>query len=354
MSGGVDSAVAAALAVKEGHSVTGVHMALMRNRQLANMGSRGCCSIEDSNDAARVAQQLEIPFYVWDLSSDFQKKVVDDFISEYKAGRTPNPCIRCNEFIKFQTLLDKALALGFDGVVTGHWARREGSALFRSANKEKDQSYVLAVIDKELISKCYFPLGRFQSKDEIRKIASDFSFEIRDKAESTDICFIERGKTSQFLSQALGEKKGQILDVKGNEIGKHSGYFHFTIGQRKGLNIKTPTKNGDPRYVLKIDAKENEVIVGTKDELKKSEIFAKENTIYESDFESCQIQIRAHSEPINAEKKVLHSSSDFEANSSNSKTVQFALSKPQKDGVSAGQALVAYNEDKVLGSYTII
>ncbi|MDR2799305.1 MAG: hypothetical protein LBB07_01625, partial [Bifidobacteriaceae bacterium] len=187
LSGGVDSAVAAALAAKEGHEVVGIHMALMRSRQLINSGSRGCCSIEDSNDAGRVAQQLGIPFYVWDLSDDFQKKVVKDFISEYKAGKTPNPCIRCNEFIKFQTLLDKAMSLGFDGVVTGHWARADGSYLYRAKNLEKDQSYVLAVIDKNLISKCHFPLGEFQTKDQVRALAADFSFEVKDKPESTDI-----------------------------------------------------------------------------------------------------------------------------------------------------------------------
>src|SRR5687768_1005049 len=171
MSGGVDSAVAAARAVDAGHDVTGVHLALSENPRSFRTGARGCCTLEDARDARRAADVLGIPFYVWDLAARFRADVVDDFVAEYAAGRTPNPCLRCNERIKFAAVLDRALALGFDGVVTGHHARLEGDVLRRSVDRDKDQSYVLAVLTADQLASSHFPLGGM-TKAQVRESAA--------------------------------------------------------------------------------------------------------------------------------------------------------------------------------------
>ncbi len=199
MSGGVDSAVAAARMVDAGHEVVGVHLALSQNAATLRESARGCCTIEDAGDARRVADVLGIPFYVWDLAARFREDVVEDFLAEYAAGRTPNPCVRCNERIKFAALLDKAVALGFDAVATGHYAqvverpdgRRE---LHRAVDPQKDQSYVLGVLDEDQLSRSFFPLGD-TTKPQIRDEARDRGFYVASKPDSHDICFIPDGDT---------------------------------------------------------------------------------------------------------------------------------------------------------------
>ena len=245
MSGGVDSAVAAALAVEAGHDVVGVHMALSRNRDQFRTGSRGCCSIEDAGDARRAADVLGIPYYVWDLSERFEDTVVADFLSEYEAGRTPNPCVRCNEHIKFEALLDKATALGFDAVATGHYARietrevtlpdggrRTVRELHRSPNDAKDQSYVLAVAGPERLARAMFPLGGFASKDEVRAEAARRGLSVSAKPDSYDICFVADGDTRGFLQSRLGSRPGSVVDTDGEVVGEHDGASAFTVGPR--------------------------------------------------------------------------------------------------------------------------
>lgn len=272
MSGGVDSAVAAARAVDAGHEVVGVHLALSRMPGTLRTGSRGCCTIEDSIDARRVAGQLGIPFYVWDFSERFKADVVDNFIEEYEQGRTPNPCLRCNEKIKFEAVLDRAMALGFDKVVTGHYATivegDDGSVeLHRSAEWAKDQSYVLGVLTDEQLRHCLFPLGETPSKDQVRAEAEARGFSVASKPDSHDICFIPDGDTQGFLEDKLGAKPGAIVDRDGQVVGDHSGTHGYTIGQRKGLQIGYPAPDGKPRYVLDIRPKTREVVVGPKDAL---------------------------------------------------------------------------------------
>ena len=204
MSGGVDSAVAAARMVDAGHEVVGVHLALSQNAATLRESARGCCTIEDAGDARRVADVLGIPFYVWDLAARFRADVVEDFLAEYAAGRTPNPCVRCNERIKFAALLDKAVALGFDAVATGHYAqvverpdgRRE---LHRAADPRKDQSYVLGVLDEDQLARSFFPLGD-TTKPQIREEAKARGFFVASKPDSHDICFIPDGDTRGFLT----------------------------------------------------------------------------------------------------------------------------------------------------------
>ena len=272
MSGGVDSAVAAARAQDAGHEVVGVHLALSRMPGTLRTGSRGCCTIEDSIDARRVAGQLGIPFYVWDFSDRFKADVVDNFLDEYEQGRTPNPCLRCNEKIKFEAVLDRAMALGFDKVVTGHYATvvdtDDGRVeLHRSAEWAKDQSYVLGVLTDEQLRHCLFPLGETPSKDEVRAEAEARGFSVASKPDSHDICFIPDGDTQGFLEDKLGAKPGAIVDRDGQVVGDHSGTHGYTIGQRKGLQIGYPAPDGKPRYVLDIRPKTREVVVGPKDSL---------------------------------------------------------------------------------------
>src|SRR6478735_3078876 len=222
MSGGVDSAVAAARAAEAGHDVTGVHLALSANPQSFRTGARGCCTIEDSRDARRAADVIGIPFYVWDLAERFREDVVDDFVAEYEAGRTPNPCLRCNEKIKFAALLDKALALGFDAVVTGHYAQvvqgPDGPELHRAVDEAKDQSYVLGVLTRDQLARAVFPLGD-TPKSQVREEAERRDLIVADKPDSHDICFVTDGDTAGFLRDRLGSQPGDVVDVDGAVVG---------------------------------------------------------------------------------------------------------------------------------------
>src|SRR5215471_6101855 len=218
MSGGVDSAVAAARAADAGHEVTGVHLALSRSPQSYRSGARGCCTLEDARDARRAADVIGIPFYVWDMAERFHSDVVEDFVDEYARGHTPNPCLRCNEKIKFAAVLDRAVALGFDAVCTGHHARLESvpgapgrTRLVRSVDAAKDQSYVLAVLSSDQLSRAMFPLGD-TTKEQVRKEAADRGLGVADKPDSHDVCFIPDGDTRAFLERSLGSAPGPIVD----------------------------------------------------------------------------------------------------------------------------------------------
>ena len=267
MSGGVDSAVAAARAVEAGHDVVGVHLALSRMPGTLRTGSRGCCTIEDSRDAWRACDVLGIPYYVWDFSERFKEDVVQDFIDEYAAGRTPNPCMRCNERIKFAALLEKAIALGFDAVCTGHYAKVINDAdgnpeLHRAADWAKDQSYVLGVLTHEQLKHSMFPLADTPSKAEVRAEAERRGLSVANKPDSHDICFIPDGDTAGWLAEKIEMTTGDIVDESGAKVGEHPGANAFTVGQRRGLKLGTPAADGKPRFVLEIRPKENKVVVG--------------------------------------------------------------------------------------------
>src|SRR4051812_48080603 len=240
MSGGVDSAVAAARAHEAGHDVTGIHLALSRNPASYRSGARGCCTIEDANDARRAADVIGIPFYVWDLSERFHEDVVENFMDEYAAGRTPNPCLRCNERIKFAAVLDRAVALGFDAVCTGHYARLVDGLLYRSRDAGKDQSYVLAVLTPAQLSRAVFPLGDTEKAD-VRREAQARGLAVADKPDSHDVCFIADGDTAGWLRSHLGDQPGPIVDAtSGAVVGSHDGTYAFTVGQRRGLRLGRP------------------------------------------------------------------------------------------------------------------
>jgi len=343
MSGGVDSATAAARAVDAGHEVTGVHLALSSNPQSYRTGARGCCTIEDARDARRAADVIGIPFYVWDMAERFARDVVDDFVAEYAAGRTPNPCLRCNEKIKFAAVLDRALALGFDAVCTGHYAQISDGALQRAVDPGKDQSYVLAVLTKDQIAHAMFPLGD-TPKSEVREEARSRGLLVADKPDSHDVCFIADGDTRGFLSRKLGPAPGSIVDQDGAVLGSHEGVDVFTIGQRKGLHLDRPAPDGNPRYVLSIEPVSNTVTVGPAAALSVTEITAIRPvwTGCEPPVTpiECMVQLRAHGEVHVCTAQV---SGD---------ELHIYLSD-QARGVAAGQAAVLYDGDVVLGSVTI-
>jgi tRNA-specific 2-thiouridylase len=344
MSGGVDSAVAAARAVDAGHDVTGVHLALSRNAQSHRTGARGCCTIEDSRDARRAADVLGIPFYVWDMADRFQDDVIDNFVAEYAAGRTPNPCLRCNEKIKFSAVLDRAVALGFDAVVTGHHARLVDGRLARSVDLAKDQSYVLAVLTREQLDRSIFPLGD-STKERVREEAHERGLGVADKPDSHDICFIADGDTQRFLRERLGEARGDIVDDSTGEVlGQHDGAFGYTIGQRKGLALTKPAADGRPRYVLSITPVNNTVRVGSAEALEVSTVEG-DRVIWTGGERpqgpiECDVQVRAHGRALPA---VVALEGD---------RMVARLRGPER-GIAAGQAIVMYRGDTVLGSATI-
>jgi tRNA-specific 2-thiouridylase len=343
MSGGVDSAVAAALAVDAGHDVTGVHLALSPNRQTLRSGARGCCSVEDAHDARRVADELGIPFYVWDLAERFTEDVVEDFVAEYAAGRTPNPCLRCNERIKFAALLDRALGLGFDAVCTGHYARLDAGRLRRSVDLAKDQSYVLAVLTPDQLAHALFPLGS-STKDEVRAEAARRGLGVADKPDSHDICFIADGDTQRFLRERLGDQPGQIVDAaSGAVLGRHDGAFGFTVGQRRGLRLATPAADGRPRYVLDVSPVTRTVTVGPAEALDVESLIAS-RPVWCAGAPAlpvrCTAQVRAHGVAGECVANVVDGA------------LQVAFDGPVR-GVAPGQSVVLYDGDVVLGSATI-
>lgn len=357
MSGGVDSAVAAARAVEAGHDVVGVHLALSRAGGTLRTGSRGCCTIEDALDARRAADVLGIPFYVWDFSERFRDDVIEDFIAEYQAGRTPNPCMRCNEKIKFAALLERAIELGFDAVCTGHYATlidgEQGLELHRASDNAKDQSYVLGVLTAEQLAHTYFPLGTTPSKAIVRAEAESRGLSVAQKPDSHDICFIPDGDTRGWLAERIEMKPGAIVDHEGNELGEHAGAQAFTVGQRKGLRLGRPAADGKPRFVLEIRPKENKVIVGPEallavDQLRGIRISWAGLPIGEvasgAEFD-CMVQVRAHGDPVAA---VAHMERSAEGRD------ELVVNLPEgMRGVAPGQTMVVYQGSRVLGQATI-
>ena len=303
MSGGVDSAVAAARARDAGHEVVGVHLALARQPASAREGARGCCTLDDARDARRAADVLEIPFYVWDLAERFADDVIADFAESYARGETPNPCLRCNERIKFSAVLERALALDFDAVVTGHHARLTqtptGPVLRRSVDLAKDQSYVLATLRAEQLAAAVFPLGD-STKARVRAEAAERGLALADKPDSTDICFVPSGDTAAWLRERLGSQPGPVIDAEtGAVVGSHDGAYAFTVGQRRGLALSRPAVDGRPRYVLGVDPVSRAVSVGPASSLGISWLEATSST-YDGPPVRCLAQVRAHGTPVPA------------------------------------------------------
>jgi tRNA-specific 2-thiouridylase len=266
MSGGVDSSVAAALMKDDGYDVTGIMLKLWRGAAANN--ESGCCSLDAAEDARRVAQVLDIPFYVFNFADRFEETVVANFVAGYAAGRTPNPCVDCNRWVKFSALLERARAVGADVLATGHYARIDSGGgrhrLLRSTDPAKDQSYVLHMLGQDELSSACFPVGGYAKRD-VREIAASLGLRTAAKPESQDLCFVPGGDTHAFLTQAVGEGSvpGPILDAEGERIGTHRGFAHYTVGQRRGLGIG----GGLPLYVRSVLPADNAVVVGARDDL---------------------------------------------------------------------------------------
>ncbi len=342
MSGGVDSSVAAALMHRQGYEVIGVTMTLSPQESQAAPAGRGCCSVWDVTDAEKVAWKLGIRHYAFNLRDEFQKHVIDDFLQEYAQGKTPNPCRRCNQHIKFDHLLKRALELGATKVVTGHYARiahdTEANTyrLLRGVDSSKDQSYVLASLTQEQLSQSLFPIGEL-AKSEVRRLAHELGLSaVADKPESQDLCFIPDGDTAGYLRKHLDipDVPGEIVERDGKVIGEHSGVAYFTVGQRKGLGIAV----GKPRYVLELRVANNQV--GDMDELLESQMVVEELNWLQPIPERANVKYR-HQTP--AAMASLQLSGD---------RVVVSFDEPQK-ALTPGQVCVFYQGDEVLGGGTI-
>lgn len=367
MSGGVDSSVAAHLLLEQGHEVIGV---FMRHGEASPAGGRGqgaeggectgsalgthhsplsqhqgCCSAADAEDARRVAGKLGIPFYALNLQQEFAQ-IIDYFVDEYSRGRTPNPCVQCNNWIKFGKLFDYADSVGAEYVATGHYARLENQpggsvALLRGVDANKDQSYVLFGIDRELFSRMRLPVGRYE-KPAIRRIASKLGLRVADKRDSQEICFVTRGRYDEFVRRrAGGDRSGLLVTTDGKVVGEHAGIESFTIGQRKGLGVAL----GDRRFVVRIESDTQRVVLGDRHELDRRELTARDCNWLAGEIASdrprrCYAQIRYNASAQPATLTLLPD-----------ERVQIVFDAPQF-AVTPGQAVVCYDaahNERVLG-----
>ncbi|MFY9176218.1 MAG: tRNA 2-thiouridine(34) synthase MnmA [Caldicoprobacterales bacterium] len=345
MSGGVDSSVAAYILKEQGYEVIGVTMQIwpdlpghVRERE------GGCCSLSAVDDARRVANHIGIPFYVMNFKEVFQDKVIDYFIDEYVKGRTPNPCIACNRYIKFDRFLKKALDLDAFYIATGHYAdityndQSQRYILKKSVATGKDQTYALYSMTQYQLEHTLFPLGKY-TKEEVRDLAKKIGLTVANKPDSQEICFVDDNDYGKFIEQQLGQQinPGNFVDTQGNILGKHKGIIHYTIGQRKGLGIAL----GKPMYVVSIDAEKNLVVLGDH-----HEVFSKEMIVERLNF----ISIPALIEPIRAKVKIRYTASEVPATLyplENNK-IKVSFDEPQR-AITPGQAAVFYEDDYVLG-----
>lgn len=345
MSGGVDSAVAAALLVEAGHEVTGVHLKLADVPTEQQVPGHGCCTLDDAQDARRAAQVLGVPFYVWDMAEEFRREVQDPFAASYAAGITPNPCVTCNERVKYAALLDRATRLGFDALATGHHARLRrgglpvtdpgpGTELHRAADVRKDQSYVLYVATPEQLDRTLLPVGEL-TKAEVRDRASAAGFRVADKPDSYDVCFIPDGDTAGYLADRLPASSGPIVDVDGTELGEHDGVWRYTIGQRRGLG--TAVGSHQRRFVVDVDAPSRTVVVGPREALACTWLEVADPTWAVADppvpGARVRVQIRAHAPAVSATLR-----------SADGGGWRVTVDAPLH-GVALGQAAVLYDED---------
>ncbi|HEY3669678.1 MAG TPA: tRNA 2-thiouridine(34) synthase MnmA [Acidimicrobiia bacterium] len=330
MSGGVDSSVAAALLLEQGHDVTGVTLKLWGGES-----DSGCCSVADVEDARRVAAQLDIPHYVFNLTDTFDDTVVEPYVREHEAGHTPNPCVECNRSIKFGALFQRAEALGFDAVATGHHARVTAEphgayALRRGTDAAKDQSYVLYMLGQRELARTRFPVGML-TKAQVREHAAGLGLRTAAKAESMDVCFITRGGRRTFLADRIDARAGSVVDVSGATLGVHDGIEAFTIGQRRGLGVAT----GERRYVVDVDARTATITLGERTDLLRDAVALRDLTYVDeppADRADLFAQTRAHGTPV--------------ASTLDGTTVRFAT--PQSR-VAPGQVVALYAGDALVG-----
>ncbi|MCL6646816.1 MAG: tRNA 2-thiouridine(34) synthase MnmA [Chloroflexi bacterium] len=345
MSGGVDSSVAAALLLEQGYEVVGVTMRLWtKERPDAPPHHRGCCSIEETDDARRVAGLLGFPYYVLNFEREFERTVVDTFVTEYTRGRTPNPCLACNQFLKFDLLLRRARALGCDYLATGHYARiREQDGRFhllKAVDAAKDQSYVLYPLGQRELAQLLLPIGHYP-KSEVRAIAARLGLPVAGKPDSQEICFLQGQDYRDFLRERLGRlPTGEIVDEQGRVLAYHPGAANFTVGQRRGLGVAA----AEPRYVIQVDAARNRVVVGSAARLFRRVLWAEEVR---------WVAGQPPIEPLRVQAKVRYRAPEAAATViATGTTARVEFDEPQR-ALSPGQAVVFYQGEEVLGGGVI-
>jgi tRNA-specific 2-thiouridylase len=344
MSGGVDSAVAAARCVARGVATVGITLAMWpRDRETER--DRGCCGVDAATDARRVAAQLGIRHYAWNLEPQFAAEVIADFEEEYAAGRTPNPCVRCNDRIKFGTLLERARAVGATHLATGHYARlgRRGDrvTLHRGADPAKDQAYTLYRLGQDRLAQAVFPVGALPSKAAVREEAARLGLGVAAKAESQELCFVD-GTVAAELERRLGGRvaPGPIVDGQGVEVGRHRGLPFFTVGQRSGLGLQPQHPTARPAFVLRLDAERNAVVVGPREALLQPRLTAADCAWLDAPPSAgavCAAQLRAHGDAHPATVE-----------SVTAEALQLRFAEPVA-AVAPGQAVVLFDGDEVLG-----
>ncbi|MBD5134803.1 MAG: tRNA 2-thiouridine(34) synthase MnmA [Lachnospiraceae bacterium] len=349
MSGGVDSSVAAYLLKKQGYEVIGVTMQIWQDKDDKIIEENGgCCGLSAVEDTARVARLLDIPYYVMNFKSEFKENVIDYFVKEYAAGRTPNPCIACNRYVKWESLLKRSMDIGADYIATGHYARigtlSNGRYIIKNSVTDlKDQTYALYNLTQQQLSRTLMPVGDY-TKEEIRKIAKEIGLDVADKPDSQDICFVPDGNYASFITEETGYKaeEGNFVDIEGNFIGRHKGIIHYTIGQRKGLGISA----GEPLYVINIRSETNEVVLG-----KNNDTFT--DTVYAN-------HINCMAEPeilpytkLKGKIRYNHIGAECTVTMIDNDTLKCVFDTPQR-AVTPGQALVLYKDDYVFGGGIII
>ena len=345
MSGGVDSSVAAGLLLEQGYDVVGITMRLWTEEDAeAGRHHRRCCSVEDTDDARAAADKLGVRHYVLNLEREFKEEVVDFFVEEYARGRTPNPCLACNDRVKFKPLLKHARVLDADYLATGHYVRvqhsSDGHRLLRGADPDKDQSYVLYTMSQDELAQTLFPVGEYP-KDGIRRLAREWALPNADKPDSADICFIPSGNYRKFVQDRIPVVAGAIVDSAGEEIGEHEGIAGYTIGQRKGVPARG---GGEPLFVIDLEPETNTVVVGEHEDLMAGGLVADDVTFVSgvsSDGPiACDVRIRYRAESVPAVVEV------------SGERVEVRFERPQR-AVTPGQAVVFYDGDVVLGGATI-
>ena len=349
MSGGVDSSVAAKLLKEQGFDVIGVTMQIWQDEENALQEENGgCCGLSAVDDARRVAQQLEIPYYVMNFKQDFKEKVIDYFVDEYIEGRTPNPCIACNRYVKWESLLKRSIEIGADYIATGHYARIEKLengryTLRKSATAAKDQTYALYNLTQKQLSQTLMPVGEY-TKDEVREMAKKISLGIASKPDSQEICFVPDNDYAKFIEENTGKKieEGNFVNTKGQVIGRHKGIIHYTVGQRKGLNLSM----GHPVFVVEIIPETNEVVIGDGEE-----IFTKGLKADRLNFMS--IADLAGEMQVMAKIRYNHKGALCTIRKVGEDELECIFDEPQR-AISPGQAVVFYDGDYVLGGGTII
>ncbi|MDR0356753.1 MAG: tRNA 2-thiouridine(34) synthase MnmA [Clostridiales Family XIII bacterium] len=348
MSGGVDSSAAALLMKEKGYDCVGVTMRLFDNDDVGERNDRPCCSLDDAEDAGRVARSLGIPFYIFDFAPDFRREVIDRFADAYARGLTPNPCIDCNRYIKYERLFKRAEALGFDILVTGHYARTDrdeesGRFLLRkAADKAKDQTYFLYALTQEQLARAAYPLGDL-TKTKVRAIAEAHGFANARKRDSQDICFVRNGAYGDFIEAYTGKRypDGDFVDFDGRILGRHNGVIRYTVGQRKGLGKAW----GSPMYVTAIRPETNEIVLGGNDALFRSELIARDINIISSESlpDPKRVFAKIRSSKEAAPATVVQTDDD---------ELKIVFDEPQR-AVTGGQAAVLYDGDIVVGGGTI-